>query len=75
MRIDLRVKYLCGCTETVRTDVSLPPDLANAPRTPENDRRIADYIQSNYRVENWSCGKPHRSGTMRGFDRILEILN
>lgn len=75
MRIDLRVKYLCGCTENVRTEVDLPRELANAPRTPDNDRHIIDYIKENYAVENWSCGRSHRSYTMRGFSRILEILN
>lgn len=75
MRIDLRIKYQCGCTENVRTDINFPADLANAPRTPENDLRIMEYIRKNYRVENWCCEKNHRSYTMRGFDRILEILN
>lgn len=75
MRIDLRVKYLCGCEENVRLDVNLPPNLANAPRSEENDRSIIRYITDNYRVENWSCSHRHPSGTMRGFNRIIEILN
>jgi len=75
MRIDLRVKYLCGHIENIRTDIDLPPDLASAPRTPDNDRRIIDYITENYRVERWACSRRHRSYTMYGFDQILEIIN
>ena len=74
MRIDLVVKYQCGCTETVRTDINLPADLAHAERTPEIDRLIADYIIANYTIENWHCSKKHPLGWMTGFAQILEIL-
>ena len=74
MRIDLIVKYQCGCEDVVRTDVSLPPELANAKRTPEIDLRIADYIIANYAIENWHCSKKHPLGWMTGFDKIVEIL-
>ena len=75
MRIDLRVRYLCGRFRRVRTDIDLPAELASAPRTPDNDRRIIDYITTNYRVERWACSRHHRPYTMYGFDRILEIIN
>lgn len=74
MRIDLVVKYQCGCTETVRTDVNLPADLAYAERTPETDRRIIDYITANYAIKNWHCSRKHPLGWMTGFDKIVEIL-
>jgi len=38
MRLDIRVKYQCGCAENVRIDIPLPSELVNTPRTPENDR-------------------------------------
>ena len=74
MKIDLIVKYQCGCTETVRTDANLPANLAYAERTTETDRRIIDYITANYAVENWHCSKKHPLGWMTGFDKIVEIL-
>lgn len=75
MRIDLIVKYQCGCTETVRTDVNLPADLANAERTPENDRRISEYIVANYSINRWRCSKGHGFGVPQNFAEIIGINN
>lgn len=75
MRIDLRVKYQCGCCANVRTDVDLPQELSRAERTDENDRAIMKYIEENYCIERWSCKKKHRYGTMCGYEKIVEILN
>ena len=75
VRIDLIVKYECGCTESVRTDVSLPPELANAKRTPETDRRIAGYIIANYNIEKWRCPKGHGIGVPQSFSEIIGINN
>jgi hypothetical protein len=75
MRIDLIVKYQCGCEDVVRTDVSLPPELANAKRTQETYRRIADYIIANYNIEKWRCPNGHGIGVPQNFAEIIGINN
>ena len=52
MRIDLTVRYKCGCEECIRTVIGIPHELASAPRSKANDRKIADYIKENYHI-NW----------------------
>lgn len=55
--------------------MSLPADLAHAERTPETDRRIADYIVANYAIEKWKCPKGHGFGVPQSFDKIIGINN
>ena len=58
--VDLVVRYACGCKETIRTALDLPPEIANRPRTAENDRDTISYIESNYKFEDMICQKRHR---------------
>jgi hypothetical protein len=72
MRIDLTVRYKCGCEECIRTVIGIPHELASAPRSKANDRKIADYIKENYHI-NWRCPKGHGIGIDSGFDDIIGI--
>lgn len=73
VRLDLEVKYLCGCSDCVRTEASVPVSLLS--RSPENDRKLIAWITENSSFTGWACRKRHRSGTMTGFDKITGILN
>ena len=73
VRLDLEIKYLCGCTETVRTEASVPVSLLI--RSPENDRKLIAWVAENNSFAGWACRRRHNSGTMTGFDKIIGILN
>ena len=75
MRLDLTVKYQCGCTEDIRTEIKSPEELTHGERDEETDRKIIDYIVENYRVERWRCPKGHGFGIPDGFEKIVSINN
>ena len=71
--LDLIVEYKCGCKGCIRVGVNLPRKYCEADRTPENDKKLIDYLMDNYQFDAFACQKKHRN-LPSGFDRIVEVM-
>lgn len=71
--IIFRVRYLCGCEDTILTMINIPKALADAARNDETDQKIIGWLETQYDLSSLHCNKKHRS-IPTGFDRIIEIL-
>lgn len=73
VNIVFRARFLCGCEKAIATIIDIPKPLATAGRTDENDKKIIEYLQSNYDLTHIHCEKKHRSKPT-GLDKIIEIM-